>query len=76
MATEDGKLSQSLGAVPDVAVRRPQGYLAVFEVETLFGKGGNGVKKIQETIEKYSSKGVTVNVVLDPFCLLLHLKEV
>ena len=84
--TEEGKLNQSLSVVPDVAVCHPQGHWEVFEVETLFGEGRNGVKKIQETIEKYASTrvyvnkcastGVYVNIVMDPFGLLLHLHEV
>lgn len=48
----------------------------VYEVETLFGEGYEGIKKIDETIEKYAEHPeIKVNIVMDNFGFLLHLRD-
>jgi hypothetical protein len=61
--------------IPDVKVGSE-----VYEVETLFGPhaGGEPTLKINKTVDKYDkvSPNITkVNIVMDNFCFLLHLKE-
>ena len=53
---------------PDVQVDNE-----VYEVETLFGEGVDADKKIDETIKKHGGK--KVNIVMDNFGFLLHLKD-
>jgi len=53
---------------PDVQVDNE-----VYEVETLFGEGVDADKKIDETIRKHGGK--KVNIVMDNFGFLLHLKD-
>jgi ribosomal protein L31E len=54
--------------IPDVQVNNE-----VYEVETLFGEGVNADKKIDETIKNHDGK--KVNIVMDNFGFLLHLKD-
>jgi hypothetical protein len=58
-------------AIPDIHVMGGE----VYEVETLFGEGESADKKLDETIRKYSYSGARVNVVMDNFGFLLHLKD-
>ena len=44
-----------------------------YEVETLFGEGTDADKKIDKTIKKYTDE--RVNIVMDNFGFLLHLKD-
>jgi len=59
------------GVVPDVKVDNE-----VYEVETLFGEGVNADKKIDETINKYDLNKIKVNIVMDNFGFLLHMKDI
>ena len=65
--TEEGTLKP----VPDIQVDSE-----VYEVETLFGEGENADKKIDETIDKYRGTNIRIiNIVMDNFGFLLHLKD-
>jgi hypothetical protein len=73
------KLAEEVEVIPDVKVGSE-----VYEVETLFGPhaGGEPDLKINKTVNKYDkvynkvSPNITkVNIVMDNFCFLLHLKE-
>jgi len=60
---------ESKGIIPDVQVNNE-----FYEVETLFGEGVDADKKIDETINKYTNEE-KVNIVMDNFGFLLHLKD-
>ncbi|MFP3131170.1 MAG: hypothetical protein RXR51_06305, partial [Nitrososphaeria archaeon] len=45
-----------------------------YEVETLFGEGEDADTKIVKTIDKYTNNE-KVNIVMDNFGFLLHLKD-
>lgn len=48
----------------------------VYEVETLFGEGYECIKKIDDTIDKYKKNlEIKVNIVMDNFGFLLHLRD-
>jgi hypothetical protein len=68
----------SEGVVPDVLIESDAGK-EVYEVETLFGPHPEGEPdlKITKTIDKYDkvSDITKVNIVMDNFGFLLHLKE-
>jgi len=64
---------QPVGAgdvVPDVTVDGEY-----YEVEELFGEGPFGVKKVQETVEKYGGIQGRVTVVVEGLAALIHQKE-
>jgi len=58
---------------PDVRVVN-NGAEEFYEVETLFGEGEDADKKIVDTIDKYTNNE-KVNIVMDNFGFLLHLKD-
>jgi len=58
------------GIIPDVQVVNNE----VYEVETLFGEGEDADTKIVKTIDKYTNNE-KVNIVMDNFGFLLHLKD-
>jgi hypothetical protein len=64
--------------IPDVLIERDEGR-EVYEVETLFGPHPEGEPdlKITKTVDKYDKvSGIAkVNIVMDNFGFLLHLKE-
>jgi len=65
--------------IPDVFISENADKFAneAFEVETLFGEGAIAIKKIDETIEKYEKSGIKkLNIVLENFTLINHLKEI
>ena len=68
-------LPQNQNIIPDVRIDEE-----VWEIETLFAEGvraGNPLKKIDETIEKYSNGLIKkINIVLDNLTFYLHFKEI
>ena len=67
------RTEQPIGAgdvVPDVAVDDEY-----YEVEELFGEGPFGVKKVQETVEKYGGIHGRVTVVVEGLAALIHQRE-
>jgi hypothetical protein len=64
---------ESKGKIPDV-VKIDNEFYEFYEVETLFGEGVDADKKIDETINKYTNEE-KVNIVMDNFGFLLHLKD-
>lgn len=67
--------------VPDIYVQGSEDEYAgeVFEIETLFGEGINALKKIDETIERYTKEGLyninQLNIVLENFTIIRHLED-
>lgn len=62
---------------PDISVKSGKFENQVFEIETLFEQGDYPLEKVDETIEKYEGKKrlpSKVNVVLDNFTFLRHIK--
>jgi len=58
--------------IPDIQIA---GASEVYEVETLFGEGEFADKKFDDTIKKYPNN-VKVNIIIDNFGFLLHLKDI